>query len=132
MPILNLKLSATRSTAMTQQAVNILQELTSKILGKAPTLTAIVLEYVEPEDWIVGGRSLREQAKSSIYLDIKITDETNTKLEKQAYLKEVFAAFDALLGNLHHESYIFIHDVRAGAYGYGGMTQEFRFHQQVP
>lgn len=131
MPILNLKLSAIRSPAMTQQAVNILQDLTSKILGKVPTLTAIVVEYVAPEDWIVGGRSLQEQNKSSIYLDIKITDETNTKGEKQAYLRAVFDAFGALLGNLHHESYIFIHDVRAGAYGYGGLTQEFRFHQQV-
>jgi 4-oxalocrotonate tautomerase len=28
--------------------------------------------------------------------------------------------------NLHHESYIHVHDVRAGAYGYGGLTQEYR------
>jgi 4-oxalocrotonate tautomerase len=40
----------------------------------------------------------------------------------------VFAAFSKLLGNLHEVSYIYIEDVRATTYGYGGRTQEYRFH----
>jgi 4-oxalocrotonate tautomerase len=76
----------------------------------------------------VGGRSLSEQGKSSIYFDIKITDETNTKAEKAKYIFEAFEAFSKLLGNLHDESYIYVQDVRAAAYGYGGRTQEYRFH----
>lgn len=41
----------------------------------------------------------------------------------------VIAAFATLLGNLHDESYIYVQDVRAAAYGYGGKTQERRYHQ---
>ena len=67
------------------------------------------------------------QGKSSFYFDIKVVDETNTKAEKAQYIREVFAAFERLLGNVHGESYIHIQDVRATAYGYGGLTQEFRF-----
>jgi 4-oxalocrotonate tautomerase len=59
---------------------------------------------------------------------IKITDETNTKEEKALYIKEAFDGFSRILGNVHEESYIYVQDVRAASYGYGGFTQEFRFH----
>ena len=32
-----------------------------------------------------------------------------------------------LLGAVHHESYILVHEVPAAAYGFGGRTQEYRF-----
>ena len=60
----------------------------------------------------------------------RITDETNTKDEKAVYIKEAFAGFARLLGNLHEESYIHVLDVRAATYGYGGYTQEYRYHHQ--
>ena len=129
MPILNVKVSAQRSREMTRNISTMLLELTTRILHKDPLVTSIAIEYVNPEDWIVAGVSLAEQGKSSFYFDIKITDETNSKAEKAAYIKETFAAFSALLGDLHHESYIYVQDVRATAYGYGGKTQEYRYHQ---
>lgn len=128
MPILNVKVSAQRSSEMTKSISIILLELTSRILHKDPEVTAIAIDYVNPEDWIVAGKSLAEQGKSSIYFDIKVTDETNTKAEKAQYIKEAFDAFDKLLGNLHHESYIYVQDVRATSYGFAGLTQEYRYH----
>ena len=128
MPILNVKVSAKRSNEMTRRISTLLSELTTRVLGKDPSVTSIAIEYVDPEDWIVGGKSLSEQKKSSVYFDIKITDETNTKAEKANYIREAFAAFSELLGDLHEESYIYVQDVRAAAYGYGGKTQEFRYH----
>jgi 4-oxalocrotonate tautomerase len=38
-----------------------------------------------------------------------------------------FEGFSRLLGDLHDESYIYVQDVRAEAYGYGGKTQELRY-----
>lgn len=132
MPILNVKVSATRSPALSKQIAHLLLDLTTRILGKKPELTSIAIDYVDPDDWIVGGRTLREQGKHSVYFDIKITDETNTKAEKAAYIAEAFAGFATLLGDLHEESYIHVEDVRAAAYGYGGKTQEYRFqHPQA-
>ncbi len=128
MPILNVKVSADRSAELTKAISGILLELTTRILHKKPEVTSIAIDYVSPDDWIVAGRSLTEQGKSSIYFDIKITDETNTKAEKAQYIREAFAAFSQLLGNLHEESYIYVEDVRATAYGYGGLTQEYRYH----
>ena len=128
MPILNVKVSGTKSANMTTRISSMLLELTSRILRKDPKVTSIAIEYVDPEDWIVAGESLAEQGKSSFYFDIKITDETNSKAEKAQYISEAFEAFAKLLGNLHEESYIYVQDVRATAYGYGGRTQEYRYH----
>ncbi len=128
MPILNVKVSAARSPALTTAIAAMLLEHTSRILHKKRELTAIAIDYVHPDDWIVGGQSLSAQRKSSFYFDIKVVDETNTKAEKAQYIEEVFAAFRKLLGEVHPESYIYIQDVRPAAFGFGGRTQEFRFH----
>ena len=128
MPILNVKVGANRSAELTRRISAMLLDLTARILGKDPKVTAISISYVDPDDWIVGGRSLSEQGKSSVYFDVKVTDETNSKAEKARYIGEAFAAFSSLLGNLHEESYIYVQDVRATAYGFGGKTQEYRYH----
>jgi 4-oxalocrotonate tautomerase len=127
LPILNVKVSAKRSTGMASQVSSILLDLTARILRKNPQLTSIAIEYVDPEKGTVAGKSLAEQGKSSFYFDIKITDETNSIAEKAQYIGEAFEAFAKLLGNLHEESYIYVQDVRAAAYGYGGRTQEYRY-----
>lgn len=128
MPILNVKVSVPKTPAMTQAIADTLLELTARILRKQRAVTAIAIDYVDPADWIVGGRTLADQGMNSFYFDIKVVDETNTKQEKAQYIGEAFAAFERLLGNLHPESYIHVADVRATAYGYGGRTQEYR-HQ---
>jgi 4-oxalocrotonate tautomerase len=129
MPILNVKISGQRSKELTKSISKILLELTSRILHKDPEVTVIAIEYVNPEDWIVAGKSLAEHGKSSIYFDIKVTDETNTKAEKAQYIREAFDAFSKLLGDLHNESYIYVQDVRASSYGFSGLTQEYRYHR---
>lgn len=128
MPILQTKISAVGAAPTTTEVASMLQERTSRILGKKPDVTSILVEHVDPADWVVGGTTLREQGKSSFYLAITITDETNTKDEKARYLREVFEGFERLLDNLHTESYIHVLDARAAAYGFGGRTQEGRYH----
>jgi 4-oxalocrotonate tautomerase len=128
MPILNVKVSATKSPELTRRISDLLLDLTTGILKKKRDVTSIAIDYVDPDHWIVGGKSLTEQNKSSFYFDIKITDETNTKDEKARYIKEAFDGFARILGNLHDESYIYVQDVRAASYGYGGYTQEYRYH----
>jgi 4-oxalocrotonate tautomerase len=129
MPILNVKVSGDKDVQVTKKITALLLDTTTRILKKKPQVTAITIQYVPRDCWVVGGELLSEQNKSSFYLDIKVTDETNTKDEKAEYIREVFAGFKGILGDLHDESYIYVEDVRAAAYGYGGRTQEFRYHQ---
>jgi 4-oxalocrotonate tautomerase len=127
MPILNVKVSARKSPEMIRAISDLLLELTTRILGKDPEVTAIAIDFIDPDCWIIAGVPLSESGKSSFYFDIKITDETNTKAEKAAYVRAAFDGFAKLLGDLHEESYVYVQDVRATAYGYAGRTQEDRY-----
>ena len=128
MPILNVKVSGTKSAETTKQITDLLLDITTRILKKKREVTAIAIDYIDKDCWVVGGRLLSDQNKNSFYFDIKVTDETNTKDEKAQYIKEAFAGFEKILGNLHEESYVYVANVRATAYGYGGKTQEYRYH----
>lgn len=127
MPIITVKVGAKESTALTAEITEFLLELTTRVLKKKREVTAIAIDYTSPANWSIGGVPLSEQNKTSFYFDIKITDETNTKDEKAQYLKEAFAGFERILGTLHETSYIYVQDVRAAAYGFGGKTQEYRY-----
>lgn len=127
MPILNVKVSGTKNAETTKQITDLLLDITTRILKKKREVTAIAIDYIEKDSWMVGGKLLSEQNKNSFYFDIKVTDETNTKDEKAQYIKEAFEGFEKILGNLHEESYVYVADVRATAYGYGGRTQEYRY-----
>lgn len=128
MPIITIQVGAQRQDDLTRQISEAVAALTRDVLKKKPELTAMTVQYIDPRDWIIAGQSLAAQGKSSFFLDIRITDETNSKDEKAAYVAGIFAAFQQLLPSLHEESYVHVHDVRAAAYGYGGRTQEARFH----
>ena len=127
MPIITVAISCSPDPAFSARLAARITDLTATHLRKDPTVTAVAISHVDPAHWFAGGRSLAEQGKNSFWLDIKVVDGTNTKLELEAYLKALFDAFDRLLGGVHEESYAFVHEVPAAAYGYGGKTQEFRF-----
>jgi 4-oxalocrotonate tautomerase len=127
MPILTVKLAAQRSPELTREVAGLLLDLTARTLRKDRNVTAIAIDYVDPEDWFVGGAPLAQQGRRSFFVDVRITDETNTKDEKARYVAEAFAGLQRILGDVHEESYVHVHDVRAAAYGYGGRTQEYRY-----
>ena len=101
--------------------------LSSTFLNNDPKVTAIIVQRVEPEDWFAGGSSLADQGLASVWLDIHVTEGNKTKDEKARFIAETFKTMGELLGPLHKESYIHVHEVRGDAYGYGGLTQERRY-----
>ncbi|PSS60374.1 4-oxalocrotonate tautomerase [Ensifer sp. NM-2] len=127
MPIINVTVTGKADPALSKRIATLVSELTATHLRKDPTITAIVVNYADPLHWFAGGRSLAEQGTNSFWLDIKVVDGTNTKQEMASYLQAVFAGFQQLLGNMHPESYILVHEVSAAAYGFEGKTQEFRY-----
>lgn len=129
MPFIQLKLSGERDPALARAAATRVTALTRQHLRKDPALTAVAVEFVPAEQWFIGAAALSTQGARSFHLAIGVTDETNTKDEKAAYIAAVYAALDELLGGVHTTSYVHVHDVRAAGYGYGGLTQERRYVQ---
>jgi 4-oxalocrotonate tautomerase len=102
-------------------------DLAANLLHKDPKITAVLVEAADPADWYCGGHSLAQSGLASFWLEIRITDGSNTKDEKGAFIAAVFERMGELLGPLHQESYVHAHDVRADGYGFGGVTQERRY-----
>jgi len=129
MPYLNVRISQNESADIAEKVVSALMKRTSKLLGKKPEVTSIAIDFVSPELWFVGGERVSAQNAITFYLDIKITEGTNTKNEKAQYVKDVFSDFETIFGTITPASYIVIHDVRADSWGFQGKTQEYRFIQ---
>lgn len=132
MPYLHVRLSTPASPTLAAEVADLLTTATTRILGKRPEVTSISVEFVDPNTWFIDNKSLDASGRTSFYLEIKITDGSNTKGEKAAYVGEVFAAMQGLLGELAPASYIVIDDLRADAWGFGGRTQERRFVEAQP
>ena len=127
MPIINISITGKSDAALSARIATEVTTLTKNHLRKDPTITAVAINYLDPEHWFAGGRSLAEQGANTFWLDIKVVDGTNTKPELADYIEHIFAAMSRMLGRVHSESYVLVHEVPAAAYGFGGKTQEFRF-----
>jgi 4-oxalocrotonate tautomerase len=128
MPLITVTVSTPHQKVLDKPAIAAeVALLSTTILGKDPKVTAVIVTRVSSDDWFCGGKSLTEEWLASFWMDIHITDGTNTKDEKAAFVAAAFEAMGRLLGPLHEESYVHVHDVRGDAYGYGGLTQERRY-----
>ena len=128
MPHIAIQLSGPRDAQRQQQISRAVSQLTQSILHKRAEVIAITFEQIADEDWWIGGQTLAELGQSAFQLYISITDETNTKAEKAQYLQAVFETMQTHCPRLHATADIHVIDARAAAYGYGGKTQEYRYH----
>ena len=130
MPFIHIQVSGPADDKLAGRIAEQASELTARLLGKDPALTAVAVDFIDPARWFVAGRALGDSGARSFHWSVSITDETNTKAEKARYLREVHAAMAKIRPDLHEVSYIHVIDARGAAYGYGGKTQEYR-HQQA-
>ena len=113
MPYLNVRVSGPSSAETAEKIVTVLMKHTSEVLGKKAEVTSIEVDFIPANNWFVGGTRVSESKEVTFYLDIKVTEGTNTKAEKLKYINNVFTDFEAILGPITPASYIVIHDVSA-------------------
>ncbi len=132
MPMITLQLAGDPDDALTPRLADVVTRLTADVLGKDPKVTALAVEWIPRRRWYVAGRSTEALGRPAFFLEVRITDGTNTKDEKARSVREAFAALDGLLGGVDPESYVHVNEVKGDAYGYGGRTQERRYHEARP
>jgi len=130
MPGILLTISGNTAPELKQRIAGDITALTANLLGKEMEKTMLMLHFVPHEDWFIAGKSLVELQKNSFRLEVTVIDETVTKDQKAAYHQAAFAVLSRLIGHVHPHSNVHVIDCRASAYGYGGLTQEYRYQHR--
>lgn len=123
MPVLKLKVSPPPTDGRRQSLAQGLAALSTGILGKKLPLTAVVIEEVPAAQWFIADEPV---ARPTAFLEIHISAGTNTPQEKARFIASAFDELRRQLGELHDVSYVIVHEVPRGDWGYGGVTQAER------
>ena len=127
MPFIHVRYSTPTEKDLREPLAAFLTETTARVLRKKAEVTAVAVEQVQAAHWFIGSRSLADHRKATFFVEVRVTRGTNVKEEKAAYLREVFRGLESLLGPVHPESYVHVHEAEGDAYGYGGVSQEARW-----
>ncbi len=126
MPAINLKVSGQENPDLARELVMTISSLTKEILNKKPEVTVVTVSFIPDYLWFVNSESLAELKKNSFFLTIKISDSTNLKDDKAKFIEAVHNSLAKLIGNIHPVSYVAIEEMKADAYGYEGLTIEYK------
>ncbi len=92
--------------------------------GKRREVTAVRISGSEAALlWTIGGEPCD---KPTAYLDVKITQGSNSPDEKAGLIARLQRLLVETLGELAEASYIVIHELQAENWGYAGLTQAVR------
>ncbi|MDJ1494841.1 hypothetical protein QNI19_18015 [Cytophagaceae bacterium DM2B3-1] len=127
MPKIHLTVSGKEDPILAQNLAISISSLTKEFLNKKPELTAVTISFIGEHLWFINSRSLEELNVKSFYLEIKISDSTNLKDDKAAYIDGVYKAFSSIIPDIHPVSYTLIDEVKMDAYGYEGLTIEYKY-----
>jgi len=126
MPTLQLKISPLQNPSRYRTLAAALTRLTAELLGKRAEVTAVMIDDLPAACWYVGGTDVQ---RPTAFLEISITQGTNTAQQKAAFIAAAFAELQDQLGAggpLAEASYVVVRELPAGDWGYGGQTQAAR------
>jgi 4-oxalocrotonate tautomerase len=124
MPFVNIKITGPRLAA---DQIRSLQQgatrLMSEVMRKRPELTAVLVEQVASGSWSVGGIPVQVSA----HLAVNVTQGTNSQEEKERFVAEAMSLLKDVLGtDLGPVTYVVVHELPGGDWGWNGQTQARR------
>lgn len=127
MPAIHLKLSGKKDSALAKKLALSISTITKEVLNKKPEVTVVTVSFIPNDLWFINSESLAELKANSFYLTIKISDSTNLKEDKAKYIEAIHQELSSILATIHPVSYTAIEEMKADAYGYDGLTIEYKW-----
>lgn len=124
MPYLHLSLGRPLAADRKQELARRTTDLLAQGLGKRGEVTAVRIECTA-DAWFIGGQPVPAPS-TPCHGELLITAGTNTEAEKAAFLAALHALLGETCGPLPTASYLVIHEIPAGNWGYDGQTQAAR------
>lgn len=126
MPTLLLKVTPLQNPSDYQALAKVLTQLSTQHLEKRAEVTAVIIDDLPPVRWSIGGELPNGP---SAWLEISVTEGTNTQAQKANFISAAYAALQTVLGRgqpLALASYVIVRELPATDWGYGGQTQAAR------
>lgn len=126
MPYINIRLGATLDSAQRNQLYQKTTFLMNTIMGKRPEVTVVHIQETDPHLWATNASALTDEDPVGAYVDIKVTEGTNTPEEKAEMLSQTIKMLQDVVGTIQEACYVVIDDIPANSWGYNGKTQAVR------
>ena len=126
MPYINIRLGATLESAQRNQLYQKTTFLMNTIMGKRPEVTVVHIQESDPHLWATNALALTDEDPVGAYVDIKVTEGTNTPEEKAEMLSQTIKMLQDVVGTIQEACYVVIDDIPANSWGYNGKTQAVR------
>lgn len=126
MPYINIRLGAALDASQQKLLYAQTTSLMKSIMSKRPEVTVVHIQESEPQMWSTNATSLSSNDPVGAYVDIKITEGTNTPEEKSEMISETVKMLKEIVGVVHEACYVVIDDIPANSWGYDGKTQAER------
>lgn len=126
MPYINIRLGGSLDNEQRKRLYEQTTSLMNTVMGKRREVTVVHIQESEPKQWSTNAISLTAKEPSSAFVDIKVTDGTNTPDEKAKMISRTTKMLQDVVGPIQEACYVVIDDIPADSWGYGGKTQAAR------
>ena len=126
MPYINIRLGKNLENEQRRKLYEETTTLMNTVMGKNPEVTVVNIQESDPQQWSVNANSLTANDPTGAYVDIKVTDQTNTQEEKAEMIAKTVKMLQDVVGIIQEACYVIIDDISADSWGYNGKTQAAR------
>lgn len=126
MPYINYRIGCSLEESQKEIIYSETTHFMNSIMRKKREVTVVHIEGSSPKQWSVNGKRLNDKKPIPVYVDIKVTEGTNTPEEKSEMLRKTMEMLKNCLGATQEACYIVIDDIPSHSWGYDGFTQEYR------
>ncbi len=125
-PYINIRLGGKLANEQREQLFETTTSLMNTVMGKRREVTVVHVQESEPQQWSTNAIQLTANDPISAYVDVKVTDGTNTAEEKSEMIAQTVKMLQDVVGTIQEACYVVIDEIAAESWGYDGKTQAAR------
>ena len=126
MPYINIRLGTNLNDEQRIQLFEQTTSLMNTVMRKRREVTVVHIQESESQQWSTNSIPITAKSPVGAYVDIKVTDGTNTVEEKAEMISQTVNMLKDVVGIIQEACYVVIDDLPADSWGYNGKTQAAR------
>ena len=126
MPYINIRVATQLSQAQKTVLFETTTGLMNRTMGKRREVTVVHIDESGPQQWSTNGKTLQADSPVGAYIDVKITQGTNSDTEKAELIAKLVQMLGENLGTIQEACYVVVDEIAATSWGYNGKTQAAR------